>query len=85
MKRIEKDTRHFLVINTTEYNGEGRYAVTDVEYSELEEMGFNEEEMVRIDELSVGDRLGVSRKDVDRKKLDLNAFTYIGLYVIRVA
>lgn len=85
MKRIEKDTRRFLVINTTEYNGDGRYAVTDVEYSELKGMGFDEEEMGWIDELSVGDRLGVSKKDVDREQLDLNAFTYIGVYVMRVA
>lgn len=85
MKRIEKDTRHFLVINTTEYNGDGRYAVTDVEYSELKGLGFNEEEIEWIDELSVGDRLGVSRKDVDREMLDNNAFIYIGLYVMRVA
>ena len=85
MKRIEKDTRRFLVINTTEYNGDGRYAVSDVEYNELKGMGFDEEELKSIDELFVGDRLGVSKKDVDREQLELNAFMFIGVYVMRVA
>lgn len=85
MERIEKDTRRFLVIYTTEYNGDGRYAVTDVDYNELSAMDFNDEEIMRIDRLSVGDRLGISNEDVDREELTFNAFPYVGVYVMRVA
>ncbi len=56
MERIENDTRHFLVINTTEYNEDGRYSVADAQFDELEGLGFDQDEIWNsIALLSVGE------------------------------
>jgi hypothetical protein len=69
MNRIENDTRHFLVINTTAYNNDGKYAVQDVEFSGLEPLGFDLDELNTIDLLLVGETTSPDR----------------GLIVIRIA
>lgn len=72
MKEISGDTRVFVVINTTEYNNDGKWGVTTVAFNELESIGFNfAEDVKRIDDLLVGEML--------------NEFCYRGVIVIRIA
>ena len=72
MKEISGDTRVFVVINTTEYNNDGRWGVTTVAFNELEGIGFNDVEDVKnIDNLLVGEML--------------NEFCFRGVIVIRIA
>ena len=58
------DIRKFAVINTTEYNEDGNYAVQVVGYDELEGLGINDKETITrvsdktemfVSELNVGD------------------------------
>lgn len=65
------DTRVFLVINTAEYNRDGKWAVQDSSFGNLDALGFDEVDVERIDGLNVG---GI-----------LNDFDFIGVLVIRVA
>ena len=56
MDMIVNDTRHFLVINTTEYNEDGKYCVQDAVLDDLEGLGFEIDEISNtIELLSVGD------------------------------
>ena len=68
---IEGDVRTFLVINTVEYNNDGRWCVTSCTLTELEGLGFDAEDRERIGELIVGD--------------SLRDFDFRGVIVIRVA
>lgn len=69
---IDGDTRVFLVINTTDYNADCRWAVTKSSIDDLMDLGFDAVEIERIDGLNVG---GI-----------LNDFDfYGGVIVIRVA
>lgn len=54
-KSLEGDTRKFACINTTEYNGDGKWLIQVASYAELPELGIDEDEMQRLDALSVGD------------------------------
>lgn len=65
------DTRVFLVINTTEYNGDGKWAVQDSSFGNLDGLGFQADDLELIDRLAIGDMLDV--------------FDYDGVIVIRVA
>lgn len=65
------DTRVFLVINTVEYNGDGKWLVQDSSFGNLRDIGFDEYDLKNIDQLSVGGKL--------------DKFAYSGVIVIRVA
>lgn len=73
------DIRKFAVINTTEYNNDGNYAVQVVDYEGLEGLGINEKdplsrvsdnEEVYVDNLNVG---------------DIATTDFKGAYVMRIA
>ena len=52
---LSGDVRRFAVINTVDYNGDGQWAVQVVAFHELDALGFDEQDMVRIGSLGVGD------------------------------
>lgn len=64
MKTMKGDIRRFLTINTTDYNGDGVYAVFDCTYAELPNIGwsFSDEyvpvgdiKAMTIDQMGIGD------------------------------
>ena len=78
-QNIFGDIRRFAVINTTEYNGDGNYAIQVVDFDGLEGLGVNDKETVTrvsdktemfVSELAVGD---IAETD------------YKGAYVMRIA
>ena len=71
---VTVDARRFLVINTVEYNADGKYTVQDTDFDGLKGLGFEEEEVNKIDQLGIGDMLGA---DED--------FSEFGVYVMRIA
>ena len=61
---FEGDVRVFICINTVDYNGDGKFAVTRVTYDELEDIGFDLTEAysivytsrsVTVDAMHIGD------------------------------
>ena len=60
----------FAVINTTNYNDDGKYAVTIAKMSELPEVGFNADEIDKLDKFEV-DSLIITDE--------------VGCYVMRIA
>ena len=60
----------FAVINTTNYNDDGKYAVTIAKMSELPDLGFDAEEINKLDNVEVD---------------TLMTTDYVGCYVIRIA
>ena len=71
MKVIEGSVEKvFAVINTTNYNDDGKYAVTIAKMSELPEVGFNADEINKLDDIEVD---GLMTTD------------YVGCYVMRIA
>ena len=60
----------FAVINTTKYNDDGKYAVTIAKMSELPEVGFDVEEINKLDNFEV-DSLIITDE--------------VGCYVMRIA
>ena len=71
MKVIEGSVEKvFAVINTTNYNDDGKYAVTIAKMSELPEVGFDAEEINKLDNVEV-DTLMIT--------------DYVGCYVMRIA
>ena len=71
MKVIEGSVEKvFAVINTTNYNDDGKYAVTIAKMSELPEVGFNADEINKLDNFEV-DSLIIT--------------DYVGCYVMRIA
>ena len=71
MKQIEGDTRVFCVINTTEYNNDGKWGVISAGINDLPDLGFDPVNIEQIDGIDVG---GI-----------LNEFDFNGVIVIRVA
>lgn len=69
------DTRRFLVINTVEYNEDGKYTVQDTDFEGLAFLGFDPEELALIDTIGVGRMLGGKGEFAP----------YEGVYVMRVA
>ena len=78
-QNIFGDIRKFAVINTTEYNEDGNYAIQVVDFDGLEGLGVNDKETVTrvsdktemfVSELAVGD---IAETD------------YKGAYVMRIA
>ena len=71
MKVIEGSVEKvFAVINTTNYNDDGKYAVTIAKMSELPEVGFDAEEINKLDNVEV-DTLMIT--------------DYVGAFVMRIA
>ena len=71
MKTIEGSVEKvFAVINTTNYNDDGKYAVTIAKMPELPEVGFNADEINKLDNVEV-DTLMIT--------------DYVGCYVMRIA
>ena len=60
----------FAVINTTNYNDDGKYAVTIAKMPELPDLGFDVEEINKLDNVEV-DTLMIT--------------DYVGCYVMRIA
>ena len=60
----------FAVINTTKYNDDGKYAVTIAKMSELPDLGFDAEEINKLDNVEV-DTLMIT--------------DYVGAFVMRIA
>ena len=78
-QNIFGDIRKFAVINTTEYNEDGNYAIQVVDFDGLEGLGVNDKETVTrvsdktemfVSELAVGD---IAQTD------------FKGAYVMRIA
>ena len=65
------DVRVFCVINTTEYNNDGRWCVQTTSFAKLPELGFNEYDLKAIDGITVG--------------WMVDNFDYKGVIVIRIA
>ena len=71
MKTIEGSVEKvFAVINTTKYNDDGKYAVTIAKMSELPDLGFDAEEINKLDNVEVD---------------TLMTTDYVGCYVMRIA
>lgn len=71
MKVIEGNVEKvFAVINTTNYNDDGKYAVTIAKMPELSEVGFDANEINKLDNV-----------DVDT----LMTTDYVGAFVMRLA
>ena len=67
---IDGDARRFLLINTTDYNGDHEYGARDVSMADLPDYGVDDElDLKNANELKVG---GIFRLD-------------IGVYLMRVA
>lgn len=60
----------FAVINTTKYNDDGKYAVTIAKMSELPEVGFNADEIDKLDNFEVDSLITTDE---------------VGCYVMRIA
>lgn len=82
INKIDGDVRRFLIINTTEYNEDGKYGVIDCSYYELDDYGFdvegddelmrlNTEKFIKIDDMAVGEVA--------------ESTSFRGAYVMRVA
>lgn len=65
------DIRTYLVVNTTEYNNDGKWAVQSAHLDELDALGFGVEDVLRISLMGVGSVL--------------SDWDYDGCMVIRVA
>lgn len=71
MKRIDGIIEKvYVVINTTNYNNDGKYAVTTARLSEMTELGFREDELEKLSDV-----------DVDT----LITTDFVGCYVMRIA
>ena len=71
MKTIEGSVEKvFAVINTTKYNDDGKYAVTIAKMSELPDLGFDAEEINKLDNVEVD---------------TLMTTDYVGAFVMRIA
>ena len=71
MKKIEGSVEKvYVVINTTNYNNDGKYAVTTAKLSEMTELGFREDELEKLGDM-----------DVD----DISTTDFVGCYVMRIA
>ncbi len=76
---IMGDVRRYAVINTTEYNEDGIYAVQVSDYDGLDGLGFNEGETVT--RVSDKTELFVSELNVG----DIATTDFVGAYIMRIA
>jgi hypothetical protein len=70
MKRFEGSVKVFVIINTTSYASNGKYAVTTANLGEMKELGFDDNDINNI----------LNKMDVD----NIETFD-IGCYVMRIA
>ena len=71
MKQVAGNVKMFVLINTTNYNNDGKYCVSIGNLNEMKELGFTTEEEIRT---------------LDRLEVDELATTdFVGCYVIRIA
>jgi len=68
---ITGDARVFAVINTANYNGDGRWCIQTATMEKLPDLGFDKTDTNRIENLRVDDVLG--------------GFDYEGVLVVRIA
>lgn len=78
-QNIFGDIRKFAVINTTEYNGDGNYAIQVVDFDGLEGLGVNDKKKVTM--VSDKTEMFVSELAVG----DIAETDYRGAYVMRIA
>lgn len=78
-QNIFGDIRKFAVINTTEYNGDGNYAIQVVDFDGLEGLGVNDKE--KVTRVSDKNEMFVSELAVG----DIAETDYRGAYVMRIA
>lgn len=78
-QNIFGDIRRFAVINTTEYNGDGNYAIQVVDFDGLEGLGVNDKEKVTM--VSDKTEMFVSELAVG----DIAETDFKGAYVMRIA
>lgn len=76
---IEGDVRRYAVINTTEYNNDGRYAIQVSDYDGLRDLGIQYDDEISI----VSD--GHFCKVVDMNVGDVATTDYVGAYLMRLA
>ena len=71
MKRIDGSIEKvYVVINTTKYNNDGKYAVTTAKLSEMTELGFGVDALKKLSKMEV-DEIGTT--------------DFVGCYVMRIA
>lgn len=68
---LSGDTRTYLVVNTTEYNGGTKWYAQDLRFNELPDVGFDEDDMRVIEGLPIGGTFG--------------EFDHLGVIIVRVA
>lgn len=78
-KLIMGDIRRYAVINTTEYNEDGTYAVQVSDYDNLDGLGFNERETVT----RVSDKTELFISDLHVG--DIATTDFVGAYIMRIA
>lgn len=78
-QNIFGDIRRFAVINTTEYNNDGNYAIQVVDFDALEGLGVNDKE--KVTRVSDKNEMFVSELAVG----DIAETDYKGAYVMRIA
>jgi hypothetical protein len=70
MKKINGNVKMFCLINTTNYNNDGKYNVNVCNFDELFQLGFDESDKKKLDNMEVD---------------DLSYTDFVGCYVIRIA
>jgi hypothetical protein len=78
-QNIFGDIRRFAVINTTDYNNDGNYAIQVVDFDALEGLGVNDKETVT--RISDKTEMFVGELNVG----DIAATDFAGAYVMRIA
>ena len=79
-KSIDGDVRRFIIINTTEYNGDGKYGVIDCSYNELADYGFRPDDET---DLTINNRY-VKADDMGIGEV-AESTSYRGAYLMRIA
>lgn len=54
--QISGDEKRFAIINTTEYNYDGKYQIAIFGIGEAEQLGFDESETEQIDKMLIGEQ-----------------------------
>lgn len=63
MKEINGDVRMYVIINTTDYNDDGKYGVTICNFTELFQLGFDaEDDWKQINDMNVNDLIVTNYK-----------------------
>jgi len=70
MEKFAGNTKKFCLINTTSYNNDGNYQVIVCDFDELFNLGFDEEDKQRLDEMKVD---------------EIILTDYFGCHLIRIA